>query len=171
MLRYTLLMVAAAIHHINAQTVDSLGITNYEKVEAIERQLLDPFTLNSLVSPCSVNFGDDPNRGEQTSAQWVRIVFHDAITKGIAGPGLGYDSHNNNNNNNKSRDDCVLTTCSGLDASISFESDREENIGVFVNITIKQFALFSSPFMSMADLIGVVSHNTLFDTTTLCVQH
>lgn len=91
MIRSTLLILAAAVHGLNAQAVDINGITLYEKVEAIERQLLDPFTLNSLVSPCSVNFGDNPNRGEQTSAQWVRIVFHDAITKGIAGPGLGYD--------------------------------------------------------------------------------
>jgi hypothetical protein len=90
MLRSTLFLVAAAIRGLHAQAVDANGITLYEKVEAIERQLLDPFTLNSLVSPCSVNFGDDPNRGEQTSAQWVRIVFHDVITKGIAGPGLGY---------------------------------------------------------------------------------
>jgi hypothetical protein len=104
MLRSTLLFLAAAIHHINAQAVDANGITLYEKVEAIERQLLDPFTLNSLVSPCSVNFGDDPNRGEQTSAQWVRIVFHDAITKGIQGPGLGYDSRN------KFSEEHVLTT-------------------------------------------------------------
>lgn len=75
---------------LNGQAVDINGITLYEKIEAMERQILQPFTLNSLVSPCSVNFGDSPNRGQQTSAEWVRIVFHDVITKGIAGPGLGY---------------------------------------------------------------------------------
>lgn len=84
-----LFALAAAFHGLNAQAVDAFGITLYEKVEALERQLLDPATLNSLVTPCSVNFGDNPFRGQQTSAEWVRIVFHDVITKGIAGPGLG----------------------------------------------------------------------------------
>jgi hypothetical protein len=45
---------------------------------------------------------------------------------------------------------------SGLDASIQFESDREENLGIFVNVTVKQFAFFQSAFLSLADLIGVV---------------
>ncbi|EHL00180.1 putative L-ascorbate peroxidase 6 [Glarea lozoyensis 74030] len=53
---------------------------------------------------------------------------------GIAGPGLG-----------------------GLDASIGFESDRPENIGVFVNVTIGQvkFDQFNTVFLSISDLIGV----------------
>ncbi|KAH8676486.1 heme peroxidase [Tricladium varicosporioides] len=107
---------------LNGQAVDINGITLYEKLEEMERQMLNPFTLVSVVSPCSVNFNDDPNRGQQTSAEWVRIVFHDMITKNIAGPGLG-----------------------GLDASIGFESDRPENIGIFVNVTLGQFSQFSSP--------------------------
>lgn len=90
MLRSILFTLAIAIPLVHAQDVDVNGITLYEKIEAMERQLLDPFTLNSLVTPCSVNFGASPFEGEQTSAQWVRIVFHDVITKGIAGPGLGY---------------------------------------------------------------------------------
>lgn len=79
----------AFFHGLNGQAMDANGITLYEKLEEMERQMLNPFTLVSVVSPCSVNFNDDPNRGQQTSAEWVRIVFHDMITKNIAGPGLG----------------------------------------------------------------------------------
>ncbi|KAF4631414.1 hypothetical protein G7Y89_g6715 [Cudoniella acicularis] len=93
--------------------VDANGITLGEKVEALERQLLDPNALSVVVSPCSSNFHDDPLRGEQHSAEWVRIVFHDMVTANVAGPGLG-----------------------GLDASIGFESDRSENKGIFVNNTL-----------------------------------
>jgi hypothetical protein len=45
---------------------------------------------------------------------------------------------------------------SGLDASIQFESDRPENIGMFLNETIGQFSQFTSPLVSISDLIGVV---------------
>ncbi|KAF4637778.1 hypothetical protein G7Y89_g297 [Cudoniella acicularis] len=127
-----LLTLASLSQGLNAQAVDAFGITQYEKIEAIERQILNPFTLVSVVSPCSVNFDDDPARGEQTSAEWVRIVFHDMITANAAGPGLG-----------------------GLDASIGFEFNRPENIGIFINVTLGQFSQFFSPFLSMADLIGV----------------
>ena len=84
-----LLALFSQLQSSNGQAVDANGITLYEKIEEMERQILNPFTLNSVVTPCSVNFNDDPNRGQQTSAEWVRIVFHDAITKNIAGPGLG----------------------------------------------------------------------------------
>ncbi|EPE28484.1 Heme-dependent peroxidase [Glarea lozoyensis ATCC 20868] len=120
---------------VDPKTVfDSNGISLWEKIEELERQLLDTGTLSGLVNPCASNSFADPNEGRQTSAEWVRIVFHDAITKGIAGPGLG-----------------------GLDASVSFESERAENAGgkQFINVTIAQFNVFQSVYFSMADLIGV----------------
>jgi hypothetical protein len=76
---------------VDPKTVfDSNGISLWEKIEELERQLLDTGTLSSLANPCASNSFADPNEGRQTTAEWVRIVFHDAITKGIAGPGLGY---------------------------------------------------------------------------------
>jgi hypothetical protein len=94
--------VALLFQSLNCQALDpktvfdANGISLYEKIEEIERQLLNPFTLNSLVTPCHEDFGldqpgfnDTDTVGEQTSAEWVRIVFHDSITHGIAGPGLG----------------------------------------------------------------------------------
>jgi hypothetical protein len=78
-------------HALDPKTViDANGISLFDKIEEIERQLLQPATLNSLVLPCSLNAQADPNEGQQTSAEWVRTVFHDCITKGIAGPGLGW---------------------------------------------------------------------------------
>jgi hypothetical protein len=75
---------------LNSQAVDINGITLAEKVEEVERQMLNPFTLFNVVTPCSINSFDSPTRGEQTSAEWVRIVFHDMITANVAGPGLGF---------------------------------------------------------------------------------
>lgn len=70
--------------------IDSNGISLFEKIEEMERQLLNPQLLSSLVNPCFINVFSNPNEGRQTSAEWVRLVFHDAITKNIEGPGKGY---------------------------------------------------------------------------------
>jgi len=75
---------------LNCQAVDAYCISPYEKLEAMERLLLTPSssTIGVFVNPCSTFLGS-PNQGEQTSAEWVRIVFHDAITANIAaGTGL-----------------------------------------------------------------------------------
>lgn len=76
---------------LNCQAVDENGITLFEKIESAERRALDPRgqRLPTFVIPCSENAGSSYLEQEQTSAQWMRIVFHDAITKNIAGPGLG----------------------------------------------------------------------------------
>jgi hypothetical protein len=129
-----LLSLVSLIQALDPKTViDANGISLFDKIEEMERQLLQPATLNSLVEPCSLNAQADPNEGQQTSAEWVRTVFHDCITKGIAGPGLGWVMAH------LSLVKYVWQwISSGLDASIGFESDRPENIGVFVNVTIGQ---------------------------------
>lgn len=103
----------------------------------MERLVLDG-AVGVSVNPCSFFRTGNPNSGEQTSAEWVRIVFHDAITADlVAGTG-------------------------GLDASIGFESLRAENVGLhFVNDTIGIFASFVSVYTSMADLIALGLHATL----------
>lgn len=115
--------------------IDSNGISLFEKIEEMERQLLNPQLLSSLVNPCFINVFANPNEGRQTSAEWVRLIFHDAITKNIEGPGKGYVEN------------CSImfgefsnAFYSGLDASVSFESDRPENAGgaQFINVTIAQ---------------------------------
>ena len=117
----------------------------------MEIQLLTPQTLLSIVTPCSLLFSADPNSGEQTSAEWVRIIFHDAITADIAAdtrsaqPSFFTVWH-------------LLTEHSGLDASIGFESDRAENVGIsFVNVTLSQFSQFFGA-MTVC-VLGIISLN------------
>jgi magnesium-transporting ATPase (P-type) len=90
MLLLILITLLAQLQGLNGQAVDHNGITLDEKKQALEREMLNPFTLTSVVRPCSINFNDNPARGQQTSAEWLRIVFHDMITANLAGPGLGY---------------------------------------------------------------------------------
>ncbi|KAF8859171.1 heme peroxidase [Acephala macrosclerotiorum] len=88
----------------------------------------------NAVTPCSNYVGFASNgsdRGEQSSAQWVRVAFHDFVTGNLT-TGLG-----------------------GIDASIGFESDRAENAGLFVNDTLQFFSPTVSAYMSMADNIAL----------------
>ena len=73
---------------INAQAVDANGVTLAEKVEAVELRMLQPGSIDFGVTPCSNNLFKNPDEGEQTAAQWTRIIFHDAITHDIT-TGLG----------------------------------------------------------------------------------
>jgi hypothetical protein len=90
MLLPILVVLSSLFQGLNSQAVDINGITLAEKVEEVERQMLNPFTLFNVVTPCSINFNGNQSAGEQTSAEWVRIVFHDMITANVAGPGLGF---------------------------------------------------------------------------------
>lgn len=67
---------------LRSQETDKNGISLYEKMEEIERQLLRPSGLETWVSPCSSFPKGD--QGDQTSAEWVRIVFHDIVTANIS---------------------------------------------------------------------------------------
>ncbi|CZR56980.1 related to beta-1,3 exoglucanase precursor [Phialocephala subalpina] len=118
---------------------DFPGIDREDMIEEMEHFLVDNTGTNSVpivaaVSPCSnyAGFASDPtNRGEQTSAQWVRFAFHDFVTGNVAA-GTG-----------------------GLDASLGFESDRPENHGLFVNDTLEFLAPTQSAYLSMADQIAL----------------
>jgi hypothetical protein len=72
----------------NCQLVDANGIALYDKLEEMERIMLEESSLEAFVTPCTSFFTGDPNSGELSAAEWVRIVFHDAITGDItAGTG------------------------------------------------------------------------------------
>jgi hypothetical protein len=73
MLLHILLTLFSLFQRFNAQheAVGANGITLQKKIEAMDRQILSPLSLNSLVSPCDFdifNFTNDPKMGEQTSA-------------------------------------------------------------------------------------------------------
>ncbi|KAI0016374.1 heme peroxidase [Xylariomycetidae sp. FL0641] len=80
------------------------------------------------VNPCS--FGTNI-KGRQNAAEWVRAGFHDMITHDAAA-GTG-----------------------GLDASIIFEKNREENPGDFIDNTFGFTNGFFSPKASAADLLAL----------------
>ncbi|KAI0571494.1 heme peroxidase protein [Pyrenophora tritici-repentis] len=77
--------------------------------------------------------------GRTTAAQWIRVMFHDFITANVS---AGTD---------------------GLDASIGFETAREENKGSAFNDSFTFWRPFVNGAVSMADLIalGTVMSNNL----------
>jgi hypothetical protein len=87
--RYFSIILAAQIGRSAGQALDENGVSLAEKVEAIELRLLQPGTMDFGVNTCGHLLNDNPNKGEQTAAQWVRIAFHDAVTHN-KNTGLGY---------------------------------------------------------------------------------
>jgi hypothetical protein len=71
---------------LTGQALDANGISLDEKVLAVERLFLSGGTIIFPVTPCYFILGGPPSpdattiMGDQTSAQWVRTVFHDFIT-------------------------------------------------------------------------------------------
>jgi len=90
MLLLTLVTIANLLRGTTAQAVDENGVSLADKTLHFERLILNPFGLNSIVEPCSKLFDGDPKSGETTSAEWVRIVFHDFATADVAA-GKGYE--------------------------------------------------------------------------------
>ncbi|KAI0165287.1 heme peroxidase [Hypoxylon sp. FL1284] len=91
--------------------------------------------FSSAITPCE-NYVTEVglpaiNSHRTTAAQWIRVAFHDFVTANItAGTG-------------------------GIDASISFETAREENKGSAFNDSFTFWQPFVNDFVSMADLLAV----------------
>lgn len=90
--------------------------------------------FSGAVTPCDES---TTGAGRIVAAEWIRTAYHDMATADIE-TGIG-----------------------GLDASIGFETDRGENIGVAFNATLRFFNGFYSPRTSMADLIAFGLHAVL----------
>jgi hypothetical protein len=67
--------------------------------------------------------------GRTTAAQWIRVAFHDFVTSDVAS-GTG-----------------------GLDASIGFETLREENSGSAFNDSFAFFRPYVNPVISSNDCL------------------
>lgn len=113
------------------------GIDARDVYEEMEHILVDNSGTNAdgfinAVTPCSNYFQDRTEiEGEQSSAQWVRLVFHDFVTADVAA-GTGYEVVP------KCPTFSGILICNrGLDGSIAYEADRAENVGLFVNDTLK----------------------------------
>ncbi|KAH6653037.1 heme peroxidase [Truncatella angustata] len=113
------------------------GIDARDVYEEMEHIFVDNSGTNSdgfinAVTPCSNYFQDRSGiEGEQSSAQWVRLAFHDFITADIAA-GTG-----------------------GLDGSIAYEGNRAENVGLFINDTLGFMLPTINAYLSMADNIAL----------------
>jgi len=69
---------------LNAQsTVDANGISLDQKILNTERMILTPQELGFVVQNCTLFSDANPNQGEESSAEWIRIVFHDFITHNV----------------------------------------------------------------------------------------
>jgi hypothetical protein len=99
--------------------------------------------FSSAITPCT-NYVTQTgaaaiNSGRTTAAQWMRVLFHDMITANVSA-GTG-----------------------GVDASIGFETAREENKGSAFNDSFTFWRPFVNEAVSMADLValGTVMSNNL----------
>ncbi|KAI0848785.1 heme peroxidase [Daldinia vernicosa] len=109
-------------------------------VSALEHILVDNWgayasNFSSAITPCDnyVTEVGQPaiNSRRTTSAQWLRVAFHDFATADVAA-GTG-----------------------GLDASIGFETARGENSGTAFNDSFTFWRPFVNEFIPMADLLAI----------------
>lgn len=83
------------------------------------------------ITPCTYYVSGAQTLGRETAAQWLRVAFHDFVTAHVS-EGTG-----------------------GIDASIGFETLREEDSGTAFNDSLLFFRPFVSSKVSMADLIAI----------------
>ncbi|KAH8896760.1 heme peroxidase [Thozetella sp. PMI_491] len=104
-----------------------------EQTDFLEGMVYEHVGVNSLspaiaVLPCP---GTAIGAGRNTAAEWLRTAYHDMATADVeAGTG-------------------------GIDASIGFELDRDENPGSAFNEALTFFGSMFSPRSSMSDLIAL----------------
>ncbi|KAF2184850.1 heme peroxidase, partial [Zopfia rhizophila CBS 207.26] len=86
--------------------------------------------FKDAITPCSNYVSGSQNFGRQTSAQWLRVAFHDFVTAHVD-EGTG-----------------------GMDSSISMETLRAEDSGSAFNDTFAWFVPFIDARTSAADLLA-----------------
>ncbi|KAH8812564.1 heme peroxidase [Xylogone sp. PMI_703] len=105
----------------------------YSSLETILVQTHGAFASGfvNAITPCSNYVSGSQTLGRETAAQWLRVAFHDYVTANVtAGTG-------------------------GIDASIGFETLREENSGSAFNDSFAFFAPYVNAQISMADLVAM----------------
>ena len=76
------------------------------------------------ITPCTNYVSGNQSMGRETAAQWIRVAFHDFVTAHVA-EGTG-----------------------GMDASIGFETLREENSGTAFNDSFLFWRSYVNPKVS-----------------------
>jgi hypothetical protein len=84
------------------------------------------------ITPCSNYVSGSQLLGRQTSAQWIRVAFHDFVTANVSA-GTG-----------------------GIDASIGFETLRPEDSGSAMNDSIGFFSNYVTPYVSSRSFLSLV---------------
>lgn len=102
----------------------------------IESILVDTHGAHSsgfadAITPCSNYVSGLPTAGRETAAQWLRVAFHDFVTARVD-EGTG-----------------------GVDASIGFETLREEDSGSAFNDSFAYFRPYVNAYVSTADLVAL----------------
>jgi len=108
-----------------------LGVLFYPNPQAslLEHLLVDTHGAHAsgfanAITPCKNYVNGAQTLGRQTSAQWIRVAFHDFVT-----------AH-------------VVNGTGGMDASIGFETLREEDSGSAMNDSLSFFRPFVNPKVS-----------------------
>ena len=83
------------------------------------------------ITPCTNYVSGSQTLGRETAAQWLRVAFHDFVTAHVD-EGIG-----------------------GMDASIGFETLREEDSGSAFNDSFAFFRPYVNSKVSMADLVAI----------------
>lgn len=95
--RLTVFLTLAASSLVQA---DFNGVTTQERMEELEHIMVDNGGFNSdgafgAITPCSVySFpgGSSQDQGEQTTAEWIRVIFHDFVTGDVSSGVGGMDA-------------------------------------------------------------------------------
>ncbi|RDW64135.1 peroxidase-5 [Coleophoma crateriformis] len=87
--------------------------------------------FSTAITPCTNYVSGSQILGRETAAQWLRVAFHDFVTADVSA-GTG-----------------------GMDASIGFETLREEDSGSAFNDSLAFFRPYVNKEVSMADLIAL----------------
>lgn len=95
---HTFAFIISLMQGLALASAYSNGIDPRDVYEEMEHIMVDNGGTNSdgfvdAVTPCSNYVGFASNatdRGEQSSAEWTRIVFHDFVTANVSA-GTGYD--------------------------------------------------------------------------------
>ncbi|KUJ14226.1 heme peroxidase [Mollisia scopiformis] len=131
----TLLFIGAALLALSPATRATLF---YPTVQAslLEHILVDTHGAHAsgfadAITPCTNYVSGSQNEGRETAAQWLRVAFHDFVTAHVD-EGTG-----------------------GIDASIGFETLREEDSGTAFNDSFSFFRPYVSSKVSMADLVAL----------------
>ncbi|GLB35585.1 putative peroxidase family protein [Lyophyllum shimeji] len=92
------------------------------------------FLEDTLYSINSIGFlteNCDPRQNTTIAAQWLRLAYHDMSTHD-ATDGSG-----------------------GLDASMIYELDRPQNVGIGMQQSLQDFVFFRTPYVGFADMIAM----------------